>query len=66
MVQPYFMCNVFTTNEAGDILQFSEEEMNEWRALWKEKNIVFNEFVESKTELKFLKNLKFFVCDSNH
>ncbi len=40
--------------------------MDEWDPLWKEKNVAFEEYVDSQPALKFLKNLKFFVCDGNH
>ncbi len=40
--------------------------MDEWDPLWKEKNATFEEYVDSQPALKFLKNLKFFVCDRNH
>lgn len=57
---------VSTTNEHGETSEFIEIEMSKWDDLWKEKNDVFVKHVESKPALKFLKNLKFFVCDGNH
>ncbi len=57
---------VTTTNEAGESSKFSEQEMDGWRSLWKNKNDIFNDHVDSMPELKFLRNLKFFVCDGNH
>jgi hypothetical protein len=55
-----------TTNEAGETSQFTTQEMDEWDPLWKEKNATFEEYVDSQPALKFLKNLKFFICDGNH
>jgi len=57
---------VTTTDEAGESSVFSEEEMEEWDPLWKKWNAIFNAQVEASSELRFLKNLKFFVCDGNH
>jgi hypothetical protein len=57
---------VTVTNEAGESSTFTEEEMEEWGPLWKKRNEIFNAHVESMPELRFLKNLKFFVCDGNH
>jgi len=58
--------HVSTINEARETLEFTEAEMHTWGALWKEKNNVFMEYIDSKLELKFFKNLKFFVCNGNH
>jgi len=55
---------VTTTNEAGESSVFSEEEMEEWDPFWKKRNEIFNAQVESTPELRFLKNLKFFVCEA--
>jgi hypothetical protein len=57
---------VSTTNEAGETSKFTAEEMDEWDPLWKEKNATFEEYVDLQPALKFLKNLKFFLCDGNH
>jgi hypothetical protein len=57
---------VSTTNESGESSTFTEEEINSWDPLWKEKNDSFNAYVDLVPELKFMKNLKFFVCDGNH
>jgi hypothetical protein len=57
---------VSTTNEEGQSSEFTEAEMSKWDVLWREKNEVFNRYLESRLELKFLKNLKFFICDGNH
>jgi len=57
---------VTTTNEAGESSTFTEEEMEAWDPFWKKRNDIFNAQVESSPELRFLKNLKFFVCDGNH
>ena len=57
---------VTTTDEAGESSEFTEEEMEKWDPLWKEKNGIFNANVEVMPELMFLKHLKFYVCDGNH
>lgn len=57
---------VTTTNEAGESSHFTDEEIEEWGPLWKEKNDTFNDHIDSKPELRFLRNLKFYVCDGNH
>ena len=57
---------VTTTDEAGESSIFTKEEINKWDPLWKEQNDIFNASVDTEPELCFLKNLKFFVCDSNH
>lgn len=56
---------ITTTNEAGESLEFLEE-IDVRNLLWKEKNDIFNKDVDSVPHLKFLKNLKFFICDGNH
>ena len=57
---------VTISNEAGEISEFTEEEKDKWDPFWKEKNNTFIAHLESKPELRFLKNLKFYVCDGNH
>ena len=57
---------VSTTNEAGDSLQFTKEEMDEWSPPWKRKNAEFEDILEADPALKYLKNSKFFVCGGNH
>ena len=57
---------VTTTDEAGESSLFTDEEMEKWDPFWKEQNDIFNASVKSQPELRFLKNLKFFVCDGNH
>ena len=57
---------VTTTDEARESSRFIEEEMEKWDPFWKEQNEIFNANVEMQPELRFLKNLKFFVCDGNH
>ena len=57
---------VFTTNEEGQSEEFNDEEMSKWDPIWREKNKVFTCYLESRRELNFLKNLKFFICDGNH
>ena len=57
---------VTTTDEAGESSHFSEEDIEKWGPLWKEKNDAFNDYVGSIPELKFLINLRFYVCDGNH
>ena len=37
-----------------------------WDPIWREKNEVFTRYLESRSELNFMKNLKFFICDGNH
>ncbi len=54
------------TNEAGKTSEIMGKEMEEWDPLWKEKNATFEEYVDLQLGLKFLKNLKFFMCDGNH
>ena len=46
--------------------EFSNDEMSKWDPIWKEKNEVFTRYFDSRLELNFLKNLKFFICDGNH
>ena len=57
---------VTTTDEAGESSLFTEEEIEKWDPLWKKQNEIFNASVNTQPELRFLKNLKFFVCDGNH
>ena len=57
---------VTTTDEARESLEFMEEEIEKWDPLWKEQNDIFNASVSSQPELRFLKNLKFYVCNGNH
>jgi hypothetical protein len=57
---------VSTINEASEILEFTTEEIAHWRSHWKKGNNNFEKFLSSMDELKFFKNLKFFVCDGNH
>jgi len=57
---------VTTTNEGGKSSEFMEEEMASWNPIWKERNAIFNAHVESVPEPRFLKNLKFYICDGNH
>jgi len=54
------------TNEADDTSEFMVEEMDEWDPIWKQKNTTFDKYLASQLALHFLKNLKFFVCNSNH
>ena len=57
---------VSTTNEEGQSKEFSDKEMSKWDPTWSEKNEVFTHYLDSRRELNFLKNLKFFICDGNH
>ena len=57
---------ISTTNEEGQSVEFSEEDMSMWDPIWREKNEVFTHYLDSRSELKFMKNLKFFICDGNH
>ena len=57
---------ISTTNEDGQSEEFTDEEMSRWNPIWREKNEAFTHYLESRRELKFLKNLKFFICDGNH
>ena len=57
---------VSTTNEEGQSEEFSDDEMSKWNPIWREKNKVFTHYLDSQPELNFLKNLKFFICNSNH
>ena len=57
---------VTTTNEGGQSSEFTLEEIDAWDPLWREQNDLFNNHLESVPQLRFLKNLKFFVCDGNH
>ena len=57
---------ITTIDEAGESSIFTEEEINKWDPLWKEQNDIFNANVDTEPELRFMKNLKFFVCDGNH
>ena len=53
---------VSTTNEEGQSEEFSDEEMSKWDPIWREKNKVFTRYLDSRCELKQMKNLKFFIC----
>ena len=57
---------ISTTNEDGQSEEFTDEEMSRWDPIWREKNEAFTRYLESRRELKFLKNLKFFICNGNH
>ena len=57
---------ISTTNEEGQSEEFSEEEMSMWDPIWREKNEVFMRYLDSRRELNFMKNLKFFICDGNY
>ena len=57
---------VSTTNEEGLSEEFSNEEMSKWDPISREKNEVFTRYLDSRRELKQMKNLKFFICDGNH
>ena len=57
---------ISTTNEEGQSMEFSEEDMSLWDPIWREKNEVFTRYLDSCSELKFMKNLKFFICNGNH
>ena len=57
---------VTTIDEAGKSSQFTKEEIEKWDPLWKEQNDIFNANVNSQPKLRFLKNLKFYVCNGNH
>ena len=57
---------ISTTNEARQSEEFSEEDMSMWDPIWREKNEAFTRYLDSRHELSFLKNLKFFICDGNH
>ena len=60
------MFYVSTTNEEGESEEFSDDEMSKWDPIWREKNEVFTRYLDSRPELNFLKNLKFFICNGNH
>ena len=57
---------VSTTNEEGQSEEFNDKEMSKWDPIWREKNKVFTRYLDSRRELNFLKNLKFFICNGNH
>ena len=57
---------VSTTNEEGKNQEFSKDEMSKWDPIWREKNKVFTRYLNSRPELNFLKNFKFFICHGNH
>ena len=57
---------VSTTNKEGQSEKFNDEEMSKWDPIWRKKNEVFTRYFDSRCELNFLKNLKFFICDGNH
>lgn len=57
---------VSTTNEAGESSTFTEDEINSWDPLWKQRIDIFNAYVDSIPELRFMMNMKFYVCDGNH
>ena len=57
---------ISTTNEDEQSEEFTNEEMSRWDPIWREKNEAFTRYLDSQRELKFLKNLKFFICDGNH
>ena len=57
---------VSTTNKEEQSEEFSDEEMSMWDPIWRKKNEVFTRYLDSRHELNFLKNLKFFICDGNH
>ena len=57
---------ISTTNEEGHSEEFTDEDISMWDPIWREKNEVFSCYLDSRSELKFMKNLKFFICDGNH
>ena len=57
---------VSTTNEAGECMEFTADEIEKFGTLWKKENDMFENHLSSISELKLLKNAKFFVCDGNH
>ena len=57
---------ISTTNEEGHNEEFTDEDISMWDPIWREKNEVFTRYLNSRSELKFMKNLKFFICDGNH
>ena len=57
---------VSITNEEGQSEEFSDVEMSNWDPIWREKNELFTCYLDSRRELKQMKNLKFFICDGNH
>ena len=57
---------IFTTNEEGHSEEFTDEDISMWDPIWREKNEVFTRYLDPRSELKFMKNLKFFICDGNH
>ena len=57
---------ISTTNEEGHGKEFSDEDISTWDPIWRKKNEVFTRYLDSQSELKFMKNLKFFIWDGNH
>ena len=57
---------ISTTNEEGHSEEFTDEDISMWDPIWREKNEVFTRYLDSRSELKFIRNLKFFICDGNH
>ena len=57
---------VSITNEEGQSKEFRDVEMGKWDPIWREKNELFTHYLDSRRELKQMKNLKFFICDGNH
>ena len=57
---------ISTTNEERQSEEFTDKDMSKWDPIWREKNEAFTHYLESRRELKFLKNLKFFIYDGNH
>jgi len=45
---------VSTTNEAGESMEFTDEEMSSWRPHWKKVNDDFLEHIGLHAELQFL------------
>ena len=57
---------VSITNEEGQSEEFTDVEMSNWDPIWREKNELFTRYLDSRREMKDMKNLKFFICDGNH
>ena len=57
---------VSVADKAGKMMEVTDEEKQEWRAVWDAENDKFNSFLETISELVEYTNKMFFVCDGNH
>jgi hypothetical protein len=55
-----------TTNEGGVVEKMTDEDLQSWCPLWCAVNTRFEDYLSSVPELRYLKGVKFSVCDGNH